>query len=99
MSHGSNSFHRLPFKCSRLTSVLCILQGPTQKRSRAAANKATQGGVAETSTHAAAVSIDKRAPALSVSCLCHLLNAVVDDGLVADSEVQVRLPTWDYIAA
>lgn len=30
--------------------------------------------------------MDKRAPALSVSCLCHLLNAVLDDGLVVDSE-------------
>ncbi|DBA84856.1 TPA: hypothetical protein ACH3X1_005879 [Trebouxia sp. C0004] len=63
-------------------------QGATQKRSRAVASKATQNSFAEPSSYASVTSIEKRAPALSVSCLRHLLNAVLDDGLVADSETQ-----------
>ncbi|KAA6422807.1 MAG: hypothetical protein FRX49_07342 [Trebouxia sp. A1-2] len=61
-------------------------QSHTQKRSRAAASKATQNSSTEPNRHASVSNMDKRAPALSVSCLCHLLNAVLDDGLVVDSE-------------
>ena len=73
-------------------SISSLLQGATQKRSRAAANKATQNSTTEPSSHTSATSIEKRAPALSVSCLCHLLNAVLDDGLVADLEAQASQP-------
>jgi len=75
---------------TKMYSMFCLLQGATQKRSRAAVNKATQNSSTEPSSHASVTSIEKRAPALSVSCLCHLLNAVLDDGLVADSEAQAR---------
>ena len=66
-----------------------MLQGPTQKRGRPGANKATQAAAAESGSIATSVCIDKRAPALSVSCLCHLLNAITDDGLVPETEAQV----------
>ena len=80
---------------ARLTSLtdstaqhIVVPQGPTQKRSRAATNKATQSSVNDSSSHAAAACVEKRAPALSVSCLCHLLNAVAEDGLIAASQPQ-----------
>ena len=80
---------------ARLTSLtdstaqhIVAPQGATQKRSRAATNKATQNSVNDSSSHAAAACVEKRAPALSVSCLCHLLNAVAEDGLIAAPEPQ-----------
>ena len=62
------------------------MQGPSQKRGRTAASKATQASAADSTPHTTTATVDKRAPALSVSCLCHLLDAITDDGLVADTE-------------
>ena len=70
-----------------------LVQGPSQKRGRAAASKATQASATD-SAHPLATTarVEKRAPALSVGCLCHLLNAITEDGLVADTEGhEVRL--------
>ena len=70
-----------------------LLKGPTQKRSRPAASKATQAASADPASHAvAAYDPEKRAPAMSGSCLCHLLTAIAEDGLIAETEDQVSIP-------
>lgn len=38
------------------------------------------------------VALDKRVPALSIGCLCKLLDAIVDDGLVGGGGGAVRAP-------
>ena len=69
-----------------------LLQGPSQKRSRAAGSRAAPAAAAGFGSHAQTAWVDKRSPALSVGCLCRLLNAITDGGLVAapDNQLQVR---------
>ena len=67
------------------------MQGHSQKRRRTASSKATQASAADSAPQGTTATVEKRAPALSVSCLCHLLNAITDNGLVTElGEDQVQ---------
>ena len=76
----------------RLASILLdMLQGPTQKRGRPTTNKATQAAAGDSGSLATSACVEKRAPVLSVSCLCRLLTAITENGLIPEAEAQVSL--------
>ena len=77
---------------------LIPVQGPSQKRGRTAASKGTQASASDSGSHATTACVEKRPPALSVSCLCHLLNAITDGGLVAETEDQVHMTIFSIVS-
>ncbi|KAL3136619.1 hypothetical protein ABBQ38_005859 [Trebouxia sp. C0009 RCD-2024] len=65
-------------------------QGPSQKRNRPPISKAAPAAAGASGPHAQTAYVDKRSPAMSVGCLCRLLNAITDGGLVAMPDNQTQ---------